>query len=102
MIPQMTPEALPATHIQMGRDPAAFALESQTRSVRWPAVRSPRLQTRVPLSTRIISRMSLRPVLTRRHASEQQTLHVAPAVARLLERVIPAKALDGEVGLERQ
>ena len=41
-------------------------------------------------------------MLPRWRAGEQQAFHVASAVAGLLERIMPAKALDREIGLERQ
>src|ERR1700731_742742 len=47
-------------------------------------------------------RNELLSVLSRRHAGKQQAFHIAPAVADLLERIMPAKALDREIGLERQ
>lgn len=57
----------------------------------------------IRLPSRLVDgRRSQAPALTRWHAREQQAFHVAAAVARLLDRVIPVEALDGKIGLERQ
>jgi len=49
----------------------------------------------------VLGRTEVR-TLTRWHAGEQQASHIAPPVADLLERIVPAKALDREIRLERQ